>query len=300
MNIKSALGNRRLCLSLTGLNPDEFRDLVPLFAIIYLEFKIKMNPHRTMKYGCGPIGKLRTIEEKLFYILFYLKTYPTFDVASFLVGFNRSNAYREVQFLLPVLETTLKRKLVLPQRKINSIDEFIKKFPGVKDIFIDGTERRVNKPKNLKKRNKLYSGKKKSTTRKTVVVNDEKMKILIMTPTKSGRRHDKRLTDKNQLISSVPPDIPIWTDTGFQGIQKQHQNTIMPKKATKNHPLTDEEKAENKLISAIRVVSEHAIAGIKRYGVAANIYRNHLPNLDDQFTLLSAGLWNYHLDYQVS
>lgn len=74
----------------------------------------------------------------------------------------------------------------------------------------------------------------------------------------------------------------------------------MPKKATKNHPLSDEDKAENKLISAIRVVSEHAIAGIKRYGVAANIYRNHLPDLDDQFTLLSAGLWNYHLDYRVN
>lgn len=298
MNIQSALKNTRLCLALTGLTPIEFGDLVPLFAPVYLEAKIKANPNRTRKFGGGSIGRLKTIEERLFYVLLYLKTYPTFDVASFFLGVNRSNSCRLVQFLLPVLETTLKRRLVLPVRKITSVKEFLEKFPQAKDIFIDGTERRVNEPKKIKKRNKLYSGKKKSTTRKTVVITDDKKHILVLTPTKSGRRHDKRLTDKNQLISSIPPDIPIWTDTGLQGIQKQHPNTIMPKKATKNQPLTDEDKAENKLISSIRVVVEHAIGGIKRYKGAADIYRNHLANLDDQFTLLSAGLWNYHLDCQ--
>ena len=38
--------------------------------------------------------KIETIEEKLFYVLFYLKTYPTFDMASFYVGFARSKAHK--------------------------------------------------------------------------------------------------------------------------------------------------------------------------------------------------------------
>jgi len=71
----------------------------------------------------------------------------------------------------------------------------------------------------------------------------------------------------------------------------------MPKKATKNHPLSVEEKADNKLISPIRVKVEHVISGIKRYRSVADIYRNHLPNLDDEFTLIAAGLWNYHVDF---
>ena len=51
----------------------------------------------------------------------------------------------------------------------------------------------------------------------------------------------------------------------------------------------------NQLISSIRVTVEHAIAGIKRYKAARDIYRHKTPNLDDLFQLLSAGLWNYHL-----
>ena len=77
-----------------------------------------------------------------------------------------------MQFL-PVLEMALGRHLVLPKRKINSIEEFFQRFPEAKEVFLDGTERRVQKPKNIKKRAKLYSGKKKATTRKTIVVSNE-------------------------------------------------------------------------------------------------------------------------------
>ena len=41
-----------------------------------------------------------------------------------------------------------------------------------------------------------------------------------MTPTKSGRRHDKRISDKFNLPHIIPQDVTIWADTGFQGIAK--------------------------------------------------------------------------------
>jgi len=187
------------------------------------------------------------------------------------------------------------RNLVLPKRKIASPEEFFALFPEVKDAFIDGTERRVEKPKNQKKRNKLYSGKKKATTRKTIVVNDEKKRILILTPTHSGRKHDKKIVDKHEISQCLPLGVTAWTDTGFIGMRKVHSNTIMPKKASKHHPLTTEEKQNNRIISGLRIVSEHTIAGMKRFKVASDIYRNKLGNLDDTFTFLSAGLWNFHL-----
>jgi hypothetical protein len=191
------------------------------------------------------------------------------------------------------------RHLVLPQRKISSPEEFFRLFPEAKDVFIDGTERRVQKPKNLKKRNRLYSGKKKATTRKTVIVSNDQKRILLMTPTKSGRRHDKRIADKAGVIEAIPQDVAIWTDTGFQGIARAHPNTVMPAKATKNRPLTLAQKQNNRLISSIRVVSEHAIGGYKRFKAAADLYRNRLPNLDDTFSFLAAGLWNFHLAQAV-
>ena len=233
--------------------------------------------------------------DKLVFILMYLKTYPTFDVMGFLTGRQRSKCQYSVANLLPVLEMALGKHLVLPKRKISSPEEFFKLFPEIKEVFLDGTERRTQKPKNLKRRNKLYSGKKKATTRKTLVVSDEKRRILLLSPTKSGRRHDKRVADKFGIVSSIPQEVAVWTDTGFQGIQHLHQNTVMPKKAARGKPLTVAEKGNNKVIAGIRIVSEHAIGGMKRLKVAADVYRNRLPNLDDTFNLLAAGIWNFHL-----
>ena len=297
MNTTSLLRTKRLCLAVTGLTPAEVLALVPTFEVCLVQRKYQVRPKEQWlrKVGGGQKGALPTSLDKLVFILVYLKIYPTFDVLAFFTNRHRSKAHRSVIQLLPVLELALGRRLVLPERKITSIEEFEQKFPGLKDLFLDGTERRVEKPKSLKRRKKLYSGKKKATTRKTIVGSDEKKRILILTPTKSGRRHDKRLTDKALLVEHIPPEVTIWDDTGFQGIQHTHPNTVMPKKATKKRPLTPDEKATNQLISGIRVVSEHAIGGMKRLKAAADVYRNKLPNLDDQFTYLAAGIWNFHL-----
>ena len=89
---------------------------------------------------------------------------------------------------------------------------------------------------------------------------------------------------------------PTFDVTGFLGMEKDHPNTQMPKKASKNHPLTEKDKQNNRIISGLRVVAEHAIGGIKRYKAAADIYRNRIPNTDDKLILVSAGLWNFHLE----
>jgi hypothetical protein len=269
---------------------------VPLFASVYKEERIKANPQRIRKFGGGRTGGLKTIEEKLFYALFYLKTYPTFDVASFFTSIDRSNCYRAIKFLFPVLQKTLGRELVLPQRQIHSVEEFLIFFPEVKDIFLDGTDRRVQRPKNKKRQNKLYSGKRKTTTRKNIVVSNEKKRILYLSPSKSGRRHDKKLGDKMGL-SNLPSEVAVWTDTGFVGIQKYHPNTQIPKRRRRDRPLSENDKQENKLISSLRVIGEHAVCGIKRLRSTTDVYRNKRVNFDDTLMLLSAGIWNYHLKF---
>lgn len=299
MNVASALRTDRLCASLTGLRVREFRNLVENFRWNYKESVRRAAPRRIRAVGGGRSGYLPTVEEKLLFILFYLKSYPTYDVLSFVVGFHRTRACQWVLRLLPVLEQTLGRQLVLPQRRISSVEEFLKLFPEVKDVFGDATERSVQRPKDPKKQRKLYSGKKKIHGRKNVLLADEKKRILVLTPTKSARRHDKRLADKQNLFQSLPETVAAWLDTGFQGVQKLHRNTCIPVKRRRTHPLTEEEKGNNRLISSFRVIAEHAICGMKRYNCLRYSYRNKKKKLDDTFALLSAGLWNYHLTFNT-
>jgi hypothetical protein len=295
MYYKAALRTDRMCKATTGLTVSEFTALVEDFTRNYIEFEAKRLKKRKRKLGGGRGSKIETPAEKLFYILWYMKTYPTFDVASFWVGFHRSNACDWVHTLLPILEMTMKRKFVLPQRKISDPEEFLRLYPETKEVFVDAVERLKQRPKKKKAQQKAYSGKKKAHTRKSVVVTDAKRRILVVTKQKSGRRHDKRLADKDSVFEMIPNEISVMADTGFIGAQKLHPNMYMPKKKSKGKPLTLDEKEMNKLISSYRVLVEHAIGGIKRYRCMSEKLRNHKPFIDNQFILLSAGLWNYHL-----
>lgn len=306
MRVSSALKSDRLCKSLTGLTALEFTQLIDPFRKNLLEVRIKARSDRVRALGGGRSGQLPQVEEKLFFILMYLKCYPTYDVLGWIVDFHRTRACQQVLFLLPVLEQTLGRQLVLPQRKISSPEEFMKLFPEIKEVFGDATERRIQRPVNQKRQRKLYSGKKKAHTRKNVIISDEKKRILVLTKTKSGRRHDKRLADKENLFQNLPQEVTAWVDTGFEGIQGYHPNALIPvKKLRKSKhnpnppPLTQKQKESNRLISSFRVLAEHAISGVKRYNCLQQPFRNRIKNLDDTFILLSAGLWNYHLQLSI-
>jgi DDE superfamily endonuclease/Helix-turn-helix of DDE superfamily endonuclease len=299
MNTRRIFKDDRQMKAVIGMGKEEFEALLPAFSQAwYVEVK-QASPGRIRKVGGGKKGALPTMEHKLFAILLYLKTYPTFDVLGFLTNRERSRACRSTHFLLGVLERTLGIQLVLPERKITSVKEFFEKFPDTKDLFLDGTERPIQRPKDASKRKKLYSGKKKRTVRKALVICDENRKILYLSPTKSGRRHDKRLADKFGLAHVIPPSVALFVDTGFQGMQNDHPNIVIPVRGTKKHPLTEEQKQDNKVISSFRVVIEHAIGGMKRLQASAGIYRNKLPNMDDLFHLLCAGLWNFHLQQTI-
>lgn len=295
MYIQSALRTDRMCKALTGLTVSEFNSLVTDFEWNYQEYQYKRRKNRQRKPGGGRDSKIESAKEKLFYILWYMKTYPTFDVASYSVGFARSSACTWMHDLLPILEMTMKRKFVLPERKISDPEEYFRLFPEAKEVFVDAVERLKQRPKKRRAQQKTYSGKKKAHTRKSVVMTDKKRKILVITKQKSGRRHDKRLADKNSIFENIPKEIPIFVDTAFIGEQKVHPNLYIPKKKPRGRELTPDEKEMNKLISSYRVIVEHAIGGIKRLRCMSEKLRNRKPFIDDKFLLLSAGLWNYHL-----
>jgi len=293
-NISNITKDDRTCKALTGQSVESINLLLPLFEQALISSK-SQNKDRKRAIGGGRKGSIPTSIDKLLFILIYLKVYPTFDLFGILTNRSRSKCCESVQALLPILEIALGRSCVLPKRKIKSLSDFYSSFGNIKDIFIDGVERPVQRPKNSSKQKKLYSGKKKTHTRKNILICDENKKILLLSPTKSGRRHDKKLLDKGDIVKHISNSTCIWADTGFKGIEQNHANVEIPTKRTKNKPLTVEEKEDNKIISSFRVRVEHAIGGSKRYAACRDIYRNKSVNMDDKFHLLSAGLWNLHL-----
>ena len=295
MNISKAFTNDRLCKALTGMTAYEINGLLPTFeTLLITEAKSK---DRIRNIGGGRKGELPSSLHKLFFILFYFKCYPTFDFASFICSVHRSRPHDWVKNFMPILEKTLGRNLVLPTRKINNLKDFLTHFPEAKELFADGTERRVQRPKKDKNQKKLYSGKKKCHTRKNVIISTERKEIIYLSPTTNGTRHDFNITKTEQIPQSLPTNTPFYVDTGFQGIKDLVKNPdmiFMPKKKPRNGELTTDEKETNSIISSIRVKVEHAIAGLKRLNCLSHMYRNR-KGQDDSFINIAAGLWNYHL-----
>jgi len=296
IQLEKALTTKRVMRSLTGLDLLKFNDLLTTFTLV-LEKATKHNSKAIKrKKGGGRHHTLASPTEKLSYILFYMKCYPTYDLAEFLFESDKSQACRWVKELLPILQASLDRELVLPKRKINSVEEFTRCFPGVKDIFIDGTERPVQRPTKEKRQSKHYSGKKKRHTKKNIIVTTQKKEILIVTKTKCGSQHDMRMLRKSELPQNIPKDISTWVDTGFLGLDKETESSVfIPAKKSKNKSLTTEQKQDNYLISGLRICNEQAIGGMKRMRCITDISRNKSDKLADELILNAAGIWNFHL-----
>ena len=120
--------------------------------------------------------------------------------------------------------------------------------------------------------------------------------MIILTKTRAGKIHDKRLLEESEIVQYIPDEVVIEGDLGFQGLQKEFVNVHLSHKKPKGKELTQQQKQENRELSRQRVVCEHAHAGIKRYNSVYCVYRNRVPDFDDHLMLVAAGLWNFYLD----
>jgi hypothetical protein len=296
LSLERILKQDRLLRAMTGLNRKAFDALLPSFTQIYWQSLATTNATRKRAPGGGRKATLQAMEAKLFYSLFYCKCYPTFDLASVLFNFDRSQAHEWTHRLLPVLETALGQKLALPERKLQSIDEFVERFPQVKRVMIDGTERPIQRPQDQQRQQENYSGKKRRQTRKHLAAVDESKRVLVLSKAREGKVHDKRLLDESGLAAAIPDEVPIEVDLGFQGLQNEYVNIRIGHKKPRGGELTQVQKEENKALSRERVLCENAFAGVKRYNSVAAVYRNRVADFDDRLMLIAAGLWNFYLD----
>ncbi|MDY6938333.1 MAG: transposase family protein [Cyanobacteriota bacterium] len=141
------------------------------------------------------------------------------------------------------------QKIALPERKLHSVDEFVERFPGVKRVMIDGTQRPIQRPQDKERQQKNYSGKKRRVTRKHLAAIDETKRVLVLSRAREGTVHDKRLLDEEELAAAIPDELAIEVDLGFQGLQKEYVNIRSGHKKPRGGKLTPAQKAENKALS---------------------------------------------------
>jgi len=72
---------------------------------------------------------------------------------------------------------------------------------GGPDLAIDGTERRRQRPTDTAQQKAHYSGKKKTHTDKNLLlVNEHTGKVVYLSPTVAGHRHDKKMADEAAIV----------------------------------------------------------------------------------------------------
>jgi hypothetical protein len=96
-----------------------------------------------------------------------------------------------------------------------------------------------------------YSGKKKRHSQKTQIVADKGSRKILCTAFAKGCRHDFNLFKASKVY--LKEATKCLVDTGYQGIQKIHANSVHPKKKTKKQPLTKADRKQNQRISSIRI-----------------------------------------------
>lgn len=297
--------------ALTGLSPAQFDNLLPVFSDIYGATQQKhyeegvASGTRRRKPGGGTKGKLPTMAEKLLFVLYYYKTYPTFDVLGTQFAMARSKANENLHKLSPILYDTLVYLEMMPYREFSTPDAFKAALQGIDQLIIDATERAYRRSQDEAKQREHYSGKKEHTLKNTVMSLPSKF-IVFLGRTFSGHNHDYKV-----LKQEFPPemdwfsDLHVRVDLGYQGMQSDYNIDQIdiphkkPRKSQKNPQpaLSAAQKAVNKALSQIRIFVEHAIGGMKRYTILVHSFRNRTEHFEDDAIGVCAGLWNLVLSY---
>jgi hypothetical protein len=225
--------DRRQFLALTGLTVPEFQCLLTVFPRAYRRLysatQTTEGQPRRRSPGAGRKGLLQLPEDKLLFILVYLKTYPLQAVMGELFDLSQPQVNYWIHRLLPVLQEALDDLGVRPERDARHFAQGRASSEPEPRLIIDGTERRRQRPKDPEKQALHYSGKKKTHTDKNVViVTLPKKRVEFLSHTCVGKTHDKKIADTEGVV--YPPGAILYKDTGFQGYNPAVKETRQAKK----------------------------------------------------------------------
>ena len=238
---------------------------------------------RQRDVGAGRPFKLKVKERFFLMLLVYYRLYITYTLSGFLFDLDQSNICRDMSIIEPLVKRCipLPKKLYKRTRRLRTIDEVEEEyFPGFK-AFIDSSEQEIPRPKNKRKRKSYYSGKKKKHTVKTQYMVNGEGTILHKTGHEWGRIHDYGIFKNKHPIT--PLQVENVFDLGYIGVKNDFPTvkSVLPfRKKRKKSELSNEEKRHNRKHSKLRVIVEHTVSRIKKFGIMGTKFRNKLKRYD--------------------
>ena len=125
-----------------------------------------------------------------------------------------------------------------------------------------------------------------------MIIHQQSMQI-IATAFGNGSTHDFRLFKESKTVMAY--QVLYLADAGYQGLADFHINSRTPKKKSKYHPLTIEQKSANRDLARQRIYVEHVIRKVKVFRILSERYRNRRKRFGLRFNLI-ASLYNLELN----
>ena len=125
-----------------------------------------------------------------------------------------------------------------------------------------------------------------------MIIHQKTMQI-IATAFANGSTHDFRLFKESK--TTMASQVLCLADAGYQGLADLHLNSQTPKKKSKYHPLTAEQKTTNRDLARQRIFVEHVIRKVKIFRILSERYRNRRKRFGLRFNLV-ASLYNLELN----
>lgn len=212
--------------------------------------------------------------------LAWLRVYPTYEVLGWLFGLDKSNAWHNVRDVLAVLETLAAFPFERPaadRRKLDTVGAVMDAFPQVR-LVVDAKEQPCRRPRDGDKQKPFYSGKRKDHTVKTQVACRPDGRVGAVSDSVPGATHDLTLLRQTNLLGNLDAGAGegAMFDKGYVGVRGDVPGlpVVIPAKAARGRPLTDEQKAANKVVSRYRVVVEHVMAQLNRFQALRQAFRS--------------------------
>jgi hypothetical protein len=290
--------------SLTGMTRNEFDNLLVAFRAAQGRQQrdsqtTRRGQPRRRAAGAGHPHRHDDCH-RLLLALVWLRVYPTYELLGFFFGLHKRNAQLNVRAVLAALDTIDDFPFDRPGRarkKLRSADEVMAAFPQVR-VLIDSKEQRVNRPTGSDAQKPYYSGKKKAHTVKIQVVVDPCGRIeAVGASLPGGANHDLPLLCGSGILEQLAEGEAAMVDKGYVGVKNYYPDVpiVIPFKAGRNHPLTEEQKAYNREVARYRIVVEHTMAQLNRFTVLRQVFRGQQRGRHSQVTRVVAKLVNRRL-----
>lgn len=180
-----------------------------------------------------------------------------------------------------------------PVRQARELAQLLGEQPELREVIIDGTERRLPRPEHRGKQKRFYSGRKKRHAVKNVIIVG-RGKVLWCSPTVPARSHDKRVADKARL--RLPAPVHLLGDSGFEGLEAGAAGVVTAYKRHRGRKLHWRHRRFNRMLAGCRIAVEHTFASVKRLRILRDEFRNRRRGMIDQVMVIGCTLHNYRCE----